>query len=663
MGGGTRPAPLPPLGCASRFDRVRPGAIMRRWTLVRAPRAPALPSVSARQRVLAVVALGTLVVSLDSTVNVALPAMTAALGAPIATLQWIIITYVLTNTSLVLGFGRLADMIGRRRVWTTGLFALSAALVGCGLAQHIGQLILARGFQAVGAAMILAASAALVTGVFPAQERGRALGLMAMGASAGGALGPLLGGALVNLFGWQAVFLGRAPIALAAGLLSLLLLPKLDEPRRREPFDFLGAALLAATMVAFLMGLNRGPAWGWSDRRTVALFAAAPMLLAGFILRERTYRPPVIDLRLFRDPRFGVANACGYLSSLAMFGVWLLVPYYLVEARGLDALRAGWFLACVPAATALSAPVGGWVADRRGLWLPALAGLLLEVAGLLLIARLEADSPAAVAVLSLVTLGVGLGVFQAPNQSAVMGAVPASMLGVASGMLSMMRTLGVVSGVAVLGAVYAANLPAPAAGEAGRFSVPAFQAAFTFAAAVAVVASIISAGRRVGGVGVGEEGLGAGDAGQLGDGRDHAGRGHRFAQMAHEPGGYGAPAVLGAHRRQRDHRRRRRAMGTGFPCAELGQELVAVFPRHANVSQHHLRPRLRDARQPLGARRGHGDRGPASSSISRTTTRVSASSSTTNTRTPASGRASSWRSSRVALLPGGRRLSRQERQP
>lgn len=448
---------------------------------------------------LGVAALGTFVTSLDTTVNVALPAMTAALDAPIPTLQWIIIAYVLTNTSLVLGVGRLADMLGRRRVWTAGLFALAAALLGCGLAQHIGHLIAARACQAVGAAMVLASGAALVTAAFPGQERGRALGLLAMGASAGQAGGPLLGGALVTAFGWQAVFLGRVPLALTAGLLSILLLPRADEPRRREPFDLAGAALLGAAMVAFLLGLNRGPVWGWDAWRTLGLFLLAALLLGAFVLRERAYTPPVIDLRLFRSARFALANACGFLSSLAMFGVWLLVPYYLVEARGYSPIQAGWFLACVPAATAMAAPIGGWLADRIGIRLPAVTGLALEVAGLLLIARLGVASSVPAVVFSLLVLGAGLGVFQAPNQSAVMGSVPAAALGVAGGMLSMMRTLGVVTGVAVLGAVYAARLPDVPPGDPSPFSVPAFRAAFTFAAGVAGVATLLSAAGRVGG--------------------------------------------------------------------------------------------------------------------------------------------------------------------
>jgi EmrB/QacA subfamily drug resistance transporter len=454
-------------------------------------------SPATRSRVLAAVAAGTLVVSLDTTVNVARPAMTESLNAPIAELQWIIIAYVLTTTSLVLGFGRLADMLGRRRLWIGGLFALAAALLGCGLAPSLGWLVPARAFQAVGAAMALASGAALVTAAFPGRERGKALGLLAMGGAAGQAVGPLLGGALVSVFGWQAVFLGRAPLALAVGLLSLRLLPREASTRRRERFDVLGATLLAAAVVAFLLALNRGPLWGWGAPRTLALFGGAVALLGAFVVRERGYPAPVIDLALLRDRRFAVANLSGFLSSLAMFGVWLLLPYYLVEGRGFGAVRAGWFLACVPVAAALTAPLSGRLSDRIGAWLPALAGLLLEAAALLAIARLGAATPLPLVAAGLLALGIGLGMFQAPNQSTVMGSVPPSALGVASGMLSMMRTLGVVSGVAVLGAVYAAALPNPPAGAVPPFYVPAFQAAFTVAAAVALLAALLTALARI----------------------------------------------------------------------------------------------------------------------------------------------------------------------
>jgi EmrB/QacA subfamily drug resistance transporter len=445
--------------------------------------------------VLTVAAFGMCVLSLDTTVNVALPEMTAALGAPIAQLQWIIIAYVLTNTSLVLGCGRLADLLGRRRIWTAGLFALSAALLCCGLAQNAGQLVAARAGQAVGAAMVASSGAALVTSAFPERERGRALGLLSMGASIGMAGGPLLGGALVTLFGWQSVFLARAPIALMAGLMSLILLPRIATAPRREPFDALGAVLLAGGMAAFVLALNRGPIWGWSDLRVLACLSGATLLLCGFVLRERVCRSPILNLGLFRDRRLAAANASGYLSSLAMFGVWLLLPYYLVDGRGYSAIRSGWFLACVPVAIAVTAPFSGRLSDRRGAWLPTTLGLTLEICALLLVAGFDEDTSVLVIVLSLLTMGTALGLFQAPNQSTVMSSVPPASYGVAGGMLFTFNGLGIVSGVAVLGAVYDAARPDAVTGDATAFSAEAFAAAFSFAAGVALAALLVSIAR------------------------------------------------------------------------------------------------------------------------------------------------------------------------
>lgn len=447
---------------------------------------PASPSGErSRWLVLATVALGMFVLSLDTTVNVALPAMTEALDAPIGRLQWIIIAYVLTNTSLVLGFGRIADIFGRARVWTAGQVVLAVFLLLCGTADAVPRLAVFRFGQALGAAMIASCGAALVTAAFPAHQRGRALGALGMGASLGAATGPVLGGALVSWFGWQGVFFGRVPLALTAAVVSFFVLPRPRTVGVRRPFDGLGALLLAMTMATMVLGLNRAPAWGWNDRRIIGLLAAAVLLLAAFILRERSTASPVIDLRLFRRYRFTVANAAGFLSSLAMFGIWLLLPYYLVDGRGYVATRSGLFLACVPVTIALTAPCAGWLTDRRGARLPTAIGLSLEVAALLLIARFDAGTPPPVVVLSLVMLGVGLGLFQSPNQSTVMGSVPQSALAVAGSMLSAMMGLGIVSSVAVLGAVYEARR---SAADGAAFSFSAFSAAFMVAAAVAAVA-------------------------------------------------------------------------------------------------------------------------------------------------------------------------------
>jgi EmrB/QacA subfamily drug resistance transporter len=439
-----------------------------------------------RWRALAIVSLGTLTVHLDTTVNVALPSITAALGAPIPAIQWIIIGYVLTTASTLVGVGRLTDLVGRRVIWNWGLVALALALVLDGLAPTIEVLVGCRILQAVGATMVYAAGPAIVTEAFPSGERGRAIGIMTMGGQVGMAVGPLLGGWLVATFAWPAIFWARAPIALGLGLVSFLVIRDLTAPLGRRRFDFGGAATLGLAMVALLLGINRAGASGLASPLPLGLLAPAGLLFALFVRLEGRIEEPIVAPSLFRDRPFAAANLMHLLSNLTMFGVWLLVPYYLADGLGLAPVVAGLFLCCVPAATSLISPLSGWLSDRIGAWSLSLAGLLVQVVALLLISRLDAASPLLQVAASLLLLGVALGIFLSPNTSFIMGAVPRDQLGVASGMVTTMRSLGVVTGVALMSAIYAARSAEPGAG--GGFAIPAFQEAFTVAAAICLLA-------------------------------------------------------------------------------------------------------------------------------------------------------------------------------
>ncbi|HEX2171270.1 MAG TPA: MFS transporter, partial [Dehalococcoidia bacterium] len=314
-----------------------------------------------RWQALAIVTLGTFTVLLDTTVNVGLPAITEALGAPIPAIQWIIIGYVLTTTSALMGLGRLTDLIGRRLIWNWGLIALAAALVLDSLAQNIGQLVVFRILQAVGATMIYAAGPAIITQAFPGDQRGRAIGIMTMGGQLGMAAGPIFGGWLVATFGWPAIFWARAPIALAIGLVSFLVIRDGETERRRESFDLGGAASLGLAMVCLLLGLNRGASEGWLTPAAIGFLVGAGVLFAAFVWLEAHLPQPMIDLALFRNRLFTTANLTNLLSNMTMFGVWLLVPYYLQQGLSLPALAAGLFLSSVPAATSLIAPFSGWL--------------------------------------------------------------------------------------------------------------------------------------------------------------------------------------------------------------------------------------------------------------------------------------------------------------
>jgi EmrB/QacA subfamily drug resistance transporter len=445
-----------------------------------------------RWRALAIVALGTMTVHLDTTVNVALPAITSALDAPIQILQWIIIGYVLTTGATLVGVGRLTDLIGRRVIWTWGLIALAAALLLDSLAPSVQVLVACRVFQAVGATMVYAAGPAIVTETFSSRERGRALGIMTMGGQIGMAAGPLLGGWLVATFGWPSIFWARAPIALTIGLVSWWGIRDLTKPLGRGRFDVWGALTLGLAMVALLLGINRAGTVGWAAPLPLGLLALAAALFVLFGWLESRLSAPMVDLTLFRNRLFVTANLTNLLANLTMFGLWLLVPYYLVDGLKLAPLAAGLLLSVVPAVASLLAPLAGWLADRSGAWWPSLGGLVVQVVALSLIARFDTETSLLQVGLVLVLLGVALGLFIAPNTSFIMGSVPRDQLGVASGMVTTMRSLGVVTGVALLTSIYAARSAeygAPA-GDSGTatFVVPAFQDAFTFAALLCLVA-------------------------------------------------------------------------------------------------------------------------------------------------------------------------------
>jgi EmrB/QacA subfamily drug resistance transporter len=445
-----------------------------------------------RWQALAIVSLGTLTVHLDTAVNVALPAITDALQAPLPAIQWIIIGYVLTTASTLVGVGRLTDLIGRRTIWNWGLIALALALLLDGLARSIEMLVVFRIFQAVGATMVYAAGPAIVTEAFPSGERGRALGIMTMGGQVGMAVGPLLGGWLVATFGWPAIFWARAPIALALGLASFWVIRDLTASRGRARFDFGGAATLGLAMVALLLGINQAGMAGWAAPLPLGLFAVSIVMFAVFVWLESRLDAPMVDLALFRNRLFTAANLTNLLANLTMFGVWLLVPYYLVDGLGLTSVVSGLLLSCVPTATALVAPLAGWLSDRVGSWSLSLGGLVLQVVALFLIARLDGESSIFQVAAALVLLGTALGLFLAPNLSFIMGAVPRDQLGVAGGMVTTMRSLGVVTSVAMLTSIYSARSAEynrDAGGPVdGSFVIPAFQDAFTIAALLCLAA-------------------------------------------------------------------------------------------------------------------------------------------------------------------------------
>lgn len=438
-------------------------------------------------------------VSLDTSVNIAFPAITTAFGLDVTAMQWVVVSYVLTYASLLLGCGKVADVWGHRRVLSWGLIAISVALLLCGLAPTFPLLLGARIVQGIAVALIFAAAPALATLSVPPPARGRVLGIFQMSAAVGFALGPLVGGLLVGSFGWRAVYLFRVVPALVLGWWAFRQTPAATKQTARPAFDALGMLSLASGIAGLLLAMSRGQTAGWHSPLVLTLLGLSGLSFALFVKVESTANTPVVDLGLFRRPAFTLANALNVLANGAMFAIWLLVPHYTVQVLGHPETTAGLVLVATPLATALVAPLAGALTDRIGTRLLSSVGLGLEACGLWLMSTLSGETATLPAVLTLGLVGAGVGLFQVPNMSFVMGAIPRDQQGVAGGMSQMMRTLGVVLGVTGASTLFASRKMMYAASGSGAYIdsfMPAFQDVFLVCAGVCLCACVLSVLRR-----------------------------------------------------------------------------------------------------------------------------------------------------------------------
>jgi EmrB/QacA subfamily drug resistance transporter len=446
--------------------------------------------------VLVAVGLGTFMSALDgSVVSTLLPVIQTYFGTSVATVEWVVTIYLLVVSGLLLTFGRLGDLRGNRTVyvWGFGTFVLGSALAA--LSPSAVQLILSRAVQAVGATMLFANAPAILTRAFPSSERGRALGLGGTITYLGLTTGPFLGGWLANTFSWHAAFFINVPIGIVATWLSLRVIP-VDVPTgSRETFDVYGAFTFTAGLIALLVGLNQGHNWGWFSYPTLGLMAASILVLAAFVWIERRTAAPMLDLDLFKDRVFRLAAASPVLNYLCVYSILFLMPFYLIQARGLTSAEAGLLLTTQPLVMATMAPVSGTLSDKIGSRLPTSLGMLILSVGLFLLTRLGMHSPLRDAVAGLAVCGLGVGIFVAPNNSALMGAAPRRRQGIASGVLALGRNVGMVLGIGLTGAVFTTVLGQSETLLTPNSVVPASRAGFFFACCVALAAAGLSFAR------------------------------------------------------------------------------------------------------------------------------------------------------------------------
>lgn len=401
---------------------------------------------------LVIVGLGASLAPLDIAVNVALPAITGHFKLALGDVQWLVICYVLVYGSLMLVAGKLGDLFGHRLLFRVGLVVSAVGCAACAVAPDWPLFLWARAGQGIGTALALSCTPALATSLFPESHRTKALAAFASTMALAAAVGPFLGGVLVELWGWPAVYWVRVPIALLAlGLSGLLPAPK---PEAR-PFDAPGALLLAACMSTLLLSLVL------SQRREVpglwagALFVVALTLVALYVRHASRVPEPIIRPALFADARFTVPNVLNVLANLAGFSILLLTPYYLTNVLKLTALGSGIVLAMAFAGSLTGAPLSAFLVRRIGQRRTVFAGVAFVGLGLLPLAFTGIDTPVLIVAFLLVLEGIGQGLLTVAYTDIVTATLPPRDRGVAGSLSLLTRTLGIVSGASVLTALQA----------------------------------------------------------------------------------------------------------------------------------------------------------------------------------------------------------------
>lgn len=401
-----------------------------------------------------------------SIVAIALPAIGPSLHLSFTEALWVQASYLLAISILLIPVGRLADMRGRLRFYMVGVVIFGLASLGAALSPSGSWLIAARSVQGIGGALLGATSAAIVTSVFPPQERGRALGINVMAVYIGLAAGPPLGGLLVTHWGWHWIFLVNVPIAIATLVTGWDLLGAETRDRAAvgargalRDLDVVGALLLGLTLAALFVPLTFSLFWGWGSAATIGLLAASAIFLVAFIMVEDRVAHPILDLDLVRKNRlFAAANLAALLNYMAMYGIAVFTALFLEIAQGRTAQQAGFILLAEPIIMAALSPVFGRLSDRLGSRLLATSGMVLVAGGMAQLALLPIAASLQRIVVALATVGLGMAAFSAPNTSAVMGSVHRSQLSLASGFLGTARVVGQGVSVTLLGALAASHL-------------------------------------------------------------------------------------------------------------------------------------------------------------------------------------------------------------
>jgi len=407
-----------------------------------------------------VLGLGLFMALLDATVvNIGVPAIMEDFKADVSRVSWVLNAYTLTLAVVLITMGRLADQCGRKRLYLIGLMIFTGFSLLCGLSWDISSLIAFRAFQGVGAAILLSVSLAMVMTLFPPERRGTAIGIWAAIGVTAAAVGPTLGGLLVEYLSWHWIFFINLPVGILALLLGWMILAESKDPSAPRQVDFVGVLTLSISAFSLVLALMEGQDNGWNSTYIVSLFAVAAVFFVGFVAVEGRQAHPMVDLRLFRSAAFAGSWLTLLMVGFGMMGAIFLLVIFMVNVMGYSELRAAIAVTPIPATSLIVAPITGRLCDRIGSRIPAMLAVVCLGLGLYLLSQLGADSKWADVAWRAVIIGVGLGLGNAALIVGAMSAVAPEKAGVASGVINMARQLGFVFGIAICVALYSGALP------------------------------------------------------------------------------------------------------------------------------------------------------------------------------------------------------------
>lgn len=421
-----------------------------------------IEAVQGRSIVMLLILTGILMFVIDgSVVNIALPTITIYFDADVAQSQWVITSYLVTVTSLIMVFGKLSEYTGKARLFLAGFVIFTLASVACGLSGSLEMLIIFRALQAVGAAAAFSISAALIFELYPPGERGRAMGYIGTTVSLASIAGPMLGGYIVDFFGWQYIFLINVPIGIILLALSSKYLRLEEKERERKgqlKIDWLGAVGMITFVFSLMMFLGElAESFNQSTKAmTYALICLAS--LTGFIFHESRQKEPLLDLSVFREWKFVLPNISLILFIISSFAAFILGPFYFQGVMGFTPSQVGTMFLIVPAIMAVGSPVGGWIYDKYHYRFNSAAGMMIVVFSLTLMSYAFRIEDISAMIISFALMGIGSALFQSPINTEIMSALPKAKLGTASSLSSAIRNLGMALGVSVSSILLAQQL-------------------------------------------------------------------------------------------------------------------------------------------------------------------------------------------------------------